>query len=173
MYGLYMLEDFIYKKRKNKLNYKKVYLISSISLISFKEKYDDYIFNMYLSYFFIIGRFPILSSVVFKKSENKKNRNKSVFIYLSAEYNIYNNTYALLNSNFSYIIAGVIKNKFLKNNFTENKLVTINRNFILLRFKNLSFFIIEFLNKLNGIKMVNYDRAIINYKFYVIFTAPL
>jgi len=26
---------------------------------------------------------------------------------------------------------------------------------------------------LNGIKMVNYDRAIINYKFYVIFTAPL
>jgi len=88
MYGLYMLEDFIYKKRKNKLNYKKIYLISSISLISFKEKYDDYIFNMYLSYFFIIGRFPILSSVVFKKSENKKNRNKSVFIYLSAEYNI-------------------------------------------------------------------------------------
>ena len=171
MVGIYTLNDFIFKKKWIKLTYSKTFLISSISLLSSKEKYDEYIFNIYLSYFFITGKYPTLTSVIFKKSENKKNRNKSVYLYLSSKYNLHNNIYNLLNTAFCNVIANAGLSKSASSMFIDESYV-VNSNFILTRFKNLNFFIIQYLNALSS-KLLNFNNVLINYKFYIVFDSSI
>jgi hypothetical protein len=170
--GIYLLNNIIFKKRDNRLGYDKMYLICSVPLLSTKEKYDDLLFSVYFSYFFMAGQYPVLSSVIFKKSDSRKNRNKSIYVYLFAECRGHNKVYDLLNNSLACILTGTGGDMTLKDIFIGDKIAVNNNKFTLLKFRNLNFFVIEFLNKL-GLKFLTLNNILINYKLYVIFTSIL